>query len=254
VPNVPERVLKNYDKNWNDGALQMTRIGMGLVSAYGNPPSKPDLTAAEAQRKSAISSPHPADMTRRRMCRKPETDVRQTNGFFPQGSPGALDDDAKMSEMIKVLRGGIADRRPGKQWVTAEDLGDYPKAIDGLLAALPKANIDLTLFICKALARNPHKKMVKPLLAKWEGAPKGSPGTRYIPDVLAAIGDASVVPHLIKPLKRCRFDYRFHIAHALGILGGPEAEGALKDLAKNDPFHAVREEAERALRKIQERK
>jgi hypothetical protein len=52
---------------------------------------------------------------------------------------------------------------------------------------------------------------------------------------------------LIVPLKKCRFDYRFHVAHALGILGGPEAERALQDLARNDPFPAVREEAARAL-------
>ena len=56
-----------------------------------------------------------------------------------------------------------------------------------------------------------------------------------------------MVPDLVAPLKRCRFDYRFHIAHALGVLGGPQAEQALEDLAANDPFPAVREEAARAL-------
>lgn len=35
------------------------------------------------------------------------------------------------------------------------------------------------------------------------------------------------MPDLVAPLKRCRFDYRFHIAHALGILGGPQAERVL---------------------------
>ena len=56
-----------------------------------------------------------------------------------------------------------------------------------------------------------------------------------------------MVPELIAPLKRCRFDFRFHIAHALGILGGPEAEKALENLALGDPFPAVRREAQRAL-------
>ena len=47
------------------------------------------------------------------------------------------------------------------------------------------------------------KKAVKPLLAKWAKEPAaGAPGTRYIPDVLAAIGDRSVVAELIKPLKQ----------------------------------------------------
>jgi len=253
VPNVQERVLKNYDRYWNDGDLKMVSLAITTVERADIRDLKPSLNALEVADAFATASPHPADMTRRRVCKKPETDVRQTNGFFPQADPGRLDDDAKMHEMIKVLKGGVADPRPGKQWLTAEELGDYPKAVDGLLAALPKANIDLTLFICKALARNPHKKMIRPLLKKWKNAPKGSPGTRYIPDVLAAIGDRSVVPQLVRPLKRCRFDYRFHIAHALGILGGPQAEKTLKDLAKNDPFPAVREEAERALKKLQER-
>jgi len=46
------------------------------------------------------------------------------------------------------------------------------------------------------------------------------------------------------------FDYRFHIVHALGRLGGPEARRALEDLARNDPFRAVREEAARALKEM----
>jgi len=92
-----------------------------------------------------------------------------------------------------------------------------------------------------------------PLLEKWQRAPRGAPGTRYIPDTLAAIGDPSVVPQLIAPLKKCRFDYRFQIAHALGVLGGPDAEATLADLAGNDPFPAVREEAQRALATLRNR-
>ena len=176
--------------------------------------------------------------------------MRQTNGFFPQAGPGTLDDDAKMKELIAYLNKGRVHRNLGRQWLAAEQLGDYPKAVDALLEALPAANIDLTLFICKALARNPDKKMIEPLLRKWERAPRGSPGTRYIPDVLAAIGDRSVVPALVARLKHCRFEHRFHVAHALGILGGPAAETALADMAANDPFKAVREEAERARKAL----
>lgn len=76
---------------------------------------------------------------------------------------------------------------------------------------------------------------------------KSDQAKRYIPDAVAAIGDPSVVPQLVAPLPRCRFDYRFHIAHALGVLGGPEAEAALEDLARHDPLPAVRHEARRAL-------
>ena len=250
VPKVPERVLKNYDKHWNDGAVQMTAINLGLVPVGAPAVMHPSLDRAKAQGKFEIAAPHPADMTRRRICKKSETDVRQTNGFFPQAGPGTLDDDAKMKELIGYLNKGRVHRNLGRQWLAAEQLGDYPKAVDALLEALPPANIDLTLFICKALARNPDRTMIGPLLRKWERAPRGSPGTRYIPDVLAAIGDRSVVPALVARLKHCRFDHRFHIAHALGILGGPAAETALEDLATNDPFKAVREEAERARKAL----
>ena len=65
---------------------------------------------------------------------------------------------------------------------------------------------------------------------------------------------ASVVPQLLAPLKKCRFDYRFHIAHALGELGGPRAEKALEELVADDPFPGVREEARRALAKLRAKK
>jgi HEAT repeat protein len=121
-----------------------------------------------------------------------------------------------------------------------------------LLAELPHADIDQTLFLCKALAQIGDPRAIEPLLERWKRAPRGAPGTRYIPDALAAIGDPCVVPDLIAPLPRCRFDYRFHVAHALGVLGGPEAEEVLEDLAARDPCPAVREEARRALAKLRE--
>jgi hypothetical protein len=257
VPDVPPHVLKNYDKNWNTGTLRMKSFRMRLLPANAKTRAAASLDAAAALPHFQVPSPHPADMTRRRICKKPETDVRQTNGFFPQAGAGTKEPDDRMKELVTLLNGGKPAAgggwRLGRQWLAAEELGNYPAATGALLDALPQANIDLTLFICKALARNPHPKMIPPLLAKWKDAPKGSPGTRYIPDVLAAIGDRSVVPQLLRPLQRCRFDFRFHIAHALGILGGPDAETALEHLAEHDPFPAVREEAERALEKLRKK-
>jgi len=142
-----------------------------------------------------------------------------------------------------------------RAWNAAQELGNYPEALPWLCKRLEKANIDLTLFIVKALAQIGDAKAVDALLAKWKMAPRGAPGTRYIPDALAACGkgDPRVVPALIAPLRRVRFDFRFHIAHALGILGGPQAERALKDLAEHDPFPAVREEARAALKRLARR-
>ncbi len=136
-----------------------------------------------------------------------------------------------------------------ERWVAAEDLGNYPAAIDVLLQAFPGATGDLKLHICKALAQIKDQRASKPLLEVWSRAPSGAPGTRYIPDVLAAIGDDRVVPALVAPLHRLRFDYRFHIADALGKLGGKAAGAALEDLAANDPFPAIRQHARQMLQR-----
>ncbi len=245
VPGVSERILKNYDKDFNNGELRTSAISMRLVPAAGAPAGPASLRAGAVRARFAMASPHPADMTDRKIVKRPETDPAQTSGFFPQ-SRGVLDDEAAMKALIRKLKG----RNARQQWLAAEDLGNYPKSIDALLEALPGANIDLTLFICKALAQIGDRKAVGPLLEKWKQTPAGAPGTRYIPDALAAIGDPGVVPQLIAPLKKCRFDYRFHIAHALGELGGPRAEKALEDLAAGDPFPGVREEAQRALKHL----
>ncbi len=247
VPKVAERVSGNYDTHWNDGALRMDAIRMKLVPAAGKK-LDPSASKAEAGAHFAKKWPHPANMTRRKVAKRLETDPVQTSGFFPQSS-ARLDDDAKMQELIKNLSSKSYMRR----WHAAEDLGAYSKAVPALLKKLPKANIDLTLFICKALAQLKDKRAVGPLLAKWKQGQEGTPGVRYIPDALAAIGDRSAVPHLVAVLPNVRFDIRFHVAHALGILGGPQAQAALEDLAKNDPFKGVREEAKRALAKLRKK-
>jgi HEAT repeats len=244
VPKVAERLSKNYDKHWNDGPLQMSSVRMKLVPAAGGKLSS-SLKPSEAQPHFEKSWPHPADMTNRKIAKRLETSPVQTSGFLPQSS-ARLDDDAKMQQLIKKLD----SKKYMVRWHAAEDLGAYPQALPALLKKLPKANIDMTLFICKALAQIKDRRAIGPLLAKWKRGQGGTPGTRYIPDALAAIGDRSVVPHLVAALPKARFDLRFHVAHALGILGGPQAEAALEDLAKNDPFKAVREEAERALAKL----
>jgi hypothetical protein len=246
VPGVTSRVLKNYDVDFNNDALQMESIRMKLVPASADEDAS--LPEVEGRAKFQESSPNPqlAELVTKREVEVYETDVMQVSGFFPQ-SRAVWTDKEKYTKLVEKFNSGKLVER----WLAAEDLGNYPEAIDLLCQVLPKADSDLTIFIVKALAQIKDKKAIAPLLSKWKDAPSGAPGSRYIPDALAAIGDPSVVPALIKPLRACRFDYRFHIAHALGILGGPNAEEALRDLAKNDPFPAMREYAEEALKKLQ---
>jgi hypothetical protein len=210
-----------------------------------------------------------------RKVKKPgqeETDPIQTSGFFPQ-SRAAVHDKAKMDELIEQA-GKTAEFA---QYRVFQELGNYPEAADFLIGRLPQANIDGTLFIVKALAQIGDPKAIDPLLAKWNrgvggsengvanGAPRGAPGTRYIPDALAEISartgkvDPRIVPALVRSLPQMRFDYCFHVAHALGEVGRaapPDsdsrklAERWLKDLADTHWFKPVREEAQAALKKL----
>jgi hypothetical protein len=228
-------VLRDYDQQFNTGELRMRSISSRLIDAAGATPDA-SLPAAEGEAAFAKSSPHPADMTDHKNVKFPESEPLETSGFLPQST--LVESDArKMDPLIEKLNLGSGLQ----QWTAAEDLGAYPEAIDALVAALPNANGDLTFHLCKALAQIKSGKATKALLEKWDNAPHGAPGTRYIPDVLAAIGDRSSIPALLGKLHEVRFDFRFHIAYALGKLGGPEAIAALKDLADNDPFPAVRE-------------
>lgn len=250
-------IRDNYDTAFGLGDVRMGLIGMRLVDITGeDTPRHLPLSAAQAGKKFEEAHPHPAGkrLIRKRRMKKTETDISQTDGFFPQQKspryPSGGDLSTHISQLTEQLRSG-KDESP-KSWRAAEALGNYPEAVDALLAKLPKANIDLTLFICKALAQIGDRKAIGPLLDKWKMAPEGAPGTRYIPDVLAAIGDPAVVPALASKLRHVRFDYRFHIAHALGKLGGPQAEETLLDLSQNDPFPAVRAEAKRGLSALRE--
>lgn len=247
-------IRNNYDKAFGLGDIRMKAIKLQLVDTSGELAPSPSMLEPETgEHKFMVSKPHPSGklLLRKRNMKRTETDLSQTNGFFPQYTK-PLDKNAaspeQLSQLENLLRNG-RDSSP-KTWRAAEQLGNYPESIDTLLAELPTANIDLTLFICKSLAKLRDPKAIGPLLKKWEMAPNGAPGTRYIPDALAAIGDPGVVPDLVAKLKQVRFDYRFHIVHALGILGGKTAEQALMDLSENDPFPAIREEAGEALKRL----
>ena len=244
---VEEKWLRNYDQAFNVGTLRMESIKLRLVDAAAGKADAGDPAVSDAKFRQAF--PHPADMTARQVVEHPETDPMQTSGFFPQ-SRAVLHDKQAMRALVEKLQTGEEMQR----WVAAEDLGGYLEAIDVLLKAFPGATGDLKLHICKALARIKDKRAIEPLLAHWANVPAGAPGTRYIPDVLAAIGDPSVVPALVAPLHRLRFDYRFHVADALGKLGGKEAKAALEDLADNDPFPAVRQHARQMLQRTADRK
>jgi hypothetical protein len=245
VPHVREDTQEDYDQRFNAGRLRMAAISLRLRPDTEAGPSSPSLDQSEGREAFSISSAHPARLDRRNPVVRPERDVRETSGFFPQ-SDDSRDDDQALQALLRDLQ----SNELGRRWLAAEDLGAYPKALDALLAELPAADGDQTLFLCKALARLKDPRAIGPLLEKWKRAPGGAPGTRYIPDVLAAIGDRRVVGALVAPLKQCRFDYRFHIVHALGILGGAEAERAIAELAAHDPFPAVRQEAAETLRRL----
>jgi hypothetical protein len=236
-----ELAERNYDQRFNIGDIRMERLRLALVPA-GEAPADVSLPADEARRAFDAPYPHPAPDREGRPVKVAERAWQETSGFFPQYT-NVLRNTAAMTNLIARLRSGNV----GEQWRAAEDLGDYPEALDALLAAVPEANGDLLLFLCKALAQQRAPAAAAPLLQRWREAPQGAPGTRYIPDVLAAIGDRAAVPALVEPLHRVRFDFRFHIAYALGELGGPEAEVALRDLEARDPDPALRRFAAECL-------
>ena len=255
APDAPLAAITNYDQKFNLDPVRTVSCRMRLVPRAGAAPSE-SLAAEQGSAAFQAACPHPASMVRQREVKVPETDPAQTSGHFPQGGPAgtrpagtrpAGTDPQKMAALIARLNSG-SDSDIAK-WNAAQELGGYPEAADALCRKLPSANIDLTLFICKALARIADKRALEPLLAKWAKAPANAPGGRYIPDALAALGDRRAVAPLVAKLPHVRFDFRFHIAHALGILGGPEAVKALEELAANDPFPAVREEARAGLEK-----
>ncbi|KKK70830.1 hypothetical protein LCGC14_2920050, partial [marine sediment metagenome] len=246
LPGWKLRDIRNYDRDFGNETARMIGYRMRLVDATGASPDT-SLDTEKFAKKFAQAHPHPAKMINPRQPKALETDPIQTNGFLPQFR-GRKPPDERMKELVAQLK--ASPDRAYKAWHAAQQLGEYPASLDVLHERLKTSSLDLTLFICKALAQIADPKSIDPLLAKWRMAPAGAPGTRYIPDCLAAIGDRRAVKPLVAKLKQVRFDFRFHIAHALGILGGPDAEVALKDLAANDPFPPIRAEAAAALKKL----
>jgi|GEM_PF-3430907 len=251
IKDAEPEIRSSYDKVFGMGDIQMDGFSMKLVDIEKQRPSPfSGLDKKTGETLFQVAYPHPAGsrLVKKRKMKLPVKKGPLADGFFPQYYDRPVQDKetvAHISRLERLLGSGKDSK--STTWRAAEKLGYYPEALGALLEELPGANIDLTLFICKALARIRAPESIPILLEKWEQAPQGAPGTRYIPDVLAAIGDPKVVPFLVDKLEDVRFDFRFHIARALGKLGGEQAENALMDLAVKDPFPAVRKIAQDAL-------
>jgi hypothetical protein len=223
--------------NIDSWPLRMDSIHMQLVKA------EPDTSLSQEAGKAAYRNPtpHPYIPKRTRKSKVPAYDMEVT-GFFPQAAHVPKRDlTAEEQAEYEKLTAHLS-------WDNAQKLGAYPQAVDILIKALRRSNGDLTIFICKALAQIRDPKAVDMLKLKWNRyLTRRMPGTRYVPDAIAACMDQSVVPDLIKPLKTVRCDYRFHIIYALGILGGSEAKKTLEYLADNDPHYANRILAKKML-------
>ncbi len=239
---MPELPLSNYDESFNNGRIKMGSIELKAVSAGGKVADQP-LQEIEAIKDFMLPFPHPADLKDCKMMKTVECDIRQTNGFLPQSTLTPLFDEDKMKALVEQFRNG----KTAERWKAAEELGNYPASIDALVQEISTADADLLFFICKALAVLKDKKAIEPLLERWKEAPRGSPGMRYVPDVLASIGDQSLAKEIAAPLEKVRFDFRFHIAFAMKTIGGEEARGILRKIAEEDPFPAVRQFALESL-------
>jgi PBS lyase HEAT-like repeat len=223
--------------------LRMTSIAMRLVPAKSGKLDS-SLPAKRCQVTFAKKYPHPFTPVRKRSNKRSPTLDSEVSGFLPQAPrPAVRKLSAKEKIEFEKLLAGL------RRWDNAQALGAYPRAVEPLCKALKRANGDLTIFICKALAQIGDPRAVPALRAKWNRSlTNHSPGTRYIPDALAACGGRSAVPDLLRPLKKLRCDYRFHVLRAVGMLGGAEAKAALEHAAQHDPHRAVREMAKTYLK------
>lgn len=224
--------------------LRMKSIRVTLTS----PPAGkilPSMPADQAEPFFRKVYPNPNTYDRRMVNKDkvPEFDS-QVTGFFPQ-LPDSVKHPEDPREWYNWLIANVAD---GGSRLSQCPEGTDP--VEMMIEKLPRAHGLHTLGICAVLSQMRDKRAVPALLAKWEQAPDYGPGTRYIPDVFAAMGDRALVAPLVKRVTELRIDYRIHIAHALGILGGPEAEKTLRMLVEKDPNISVRGEAERALQRL----
>ncbi|MGQ9662753.1 MAG: HEAT repeat domain-containing protein [Kiritimatiellia bacterium] len=251
VTNLPtEKLLGQcYLAEWGDTyrfnlpshPLRMRAISVAVVSAES---SKPDeslpLEEAEQFFRKAYPNPYLNDRRMSDPAKVPQYDS-EVSGFLPQlHRTGAEPSDALEYYNWLVERIGTMD-------VPLPKLPPGTDPIEWCVRELPRAPSARTMGICNVLAHFADRRALAALLAKWGKAPEAGPGDRYVPDALAAIGERSVVRALADKLHKLTYDYRLHVAHALGILGGPEARRVLEKMAQDDPNISVRGEAKRAL-------
>ena len=228
--NLPEHPLR----------MHSVRVELAPLSSL-----KPDkfMPAEKAEAFFKKTYPNPYERNRR-MIRKEKIPQHedQVSGFFPQEPVNADNPPKDKTEYYNwfIARIGTSDARLPKCPAGTDPL-------DFCIQRFPRCHSLHTLGFGNVFAHYKDKRAIPVLLAKWKLAPRYSPGDRYIPDALAAIGDRSVVPALVKRMTELRSSHRVHIAHALGILGGEDARKALEFLAKNDPNISARGEAQRAL-------
>ncbi len=235
--------------NLPEHPLRMKAMRLELVPLASAKPAA-SMPAAEAEPffKKAYPNPHEyhRKMTHKKKIPDHESEV---SGFVPQiprNSKQPSDPREYYNWLVDNL--GTTDAKLPK---AGEDVKDV---IAWCMKKFPGCHHLHTMGFANVFAHFKDKRTIPVMLEKWKKAPEYGPGDRYIPDALAAMGDRSVVPALIKPLKRLRFDYRVHIARALGVLGGAEAKKALEMMAREDPNISVRGEAKRQLDALEKRK
>ena len=251
VTGLPAEKLKtpHYLANWGGKAtfnlpehpLRMKALSLCLIPAAGaSADESMPADRAEAFFRKAYPTPYKHDRRMADESKVPEHES-EVSGFFPQ-LPRTKDAPAEPLAYYNwlIARIGTSDVRLPKL-----PAGTDP--IQWCIEKLPRASGGRTTGICNVLAHFADKRALPALLAKWAAAPKYGPGDRYVPDALAAIGDRSAAAALAGSVRRLRFDYRVHVARALGILGGPEARRTLELLAAKDPNISVRGQARRAL-------
>ncbi len=229
--------------------LRMRAMRMKLVKLAAVKPDE-SMSAAAAEPFFKKVYPNPT-MSNKRMAKKEKIPAyeSQVSGFFPQ-IPRKADQPqeplAYYNWLVKNL--GTSDAMLPQAPAEVKD------PVAWCIKKFPSVHCLHKLGFCNVFAHFQDKRAIPILLKTWKKAPRWRPGDRYIPDVIALLGDSSMVPLLVEPLKRLRFDYRVHIARALGILGGEEAKKTLLFLVEKDPNISVRGEARRALEVLAKQK
>lgn len=233
-----------YEFNLPAHPLRMRAVTLSLVPAAGE---KLDASMPAEQAEAFFAKAYPTpNFDDRRIVDKTKIPRHESevSGFLPQ-IPRTKDQPTDPTEYYNWLveNIGTTDARLAKL-----DPGVDP--VEYCIRQLPGADHCRTVGLANVLAHFADKRALPALLDKWNQAPRRAPGDRYIADALAAIGDRSAVPALAGKVRSLRFDYRVHVARALGILGGEQARQTLQMLVKEDPNISVRGEAQRALAKL----